>query len=1251
MQNTLRIKKLSVVMLTAMVLTSGLAMLLEPTNQSGTSEEVSKIRALGEEQDHPGTFVSDEHTVFLYHFDETDGGIAEDETGSYDGTIYGDAAWVPGRWGNALKFDGIDDYVDTNWYPHIAHDGDFTVEFWLKTNNTERYYGMPLFGVNDATYNHHPRLWGSMVSRAHNEYPLVYAEYSDETNYVKTVRAREIIDDYRWHYFAFVREDGVLSLHLDGIMYDSVVDYCDDDYYADYSFLIGDDQFYPVTNYEGVMDEFRVSRIAREITPLLTVSTDKEIYSPGNEIQITTEYFDVGDIDLEIIDPEGNILFEDTTKFQWGSPQMVDDNTVAFWSFEEENPYVAVDESTNHNDGSINGNQYTDGLFNTALDFNGSDNYIIVSESTDLDGFDSFTVDFWMKPDVDLDINTPRMDLLYKKRTSGLTCSYFLSYGDASGELVWGVYSSYYEPGPGVDNRVLVYVERDFNADQWYHIACTFDKDEGSSVLINGVEEGTVLNNIHGQPMINTGYDLWIGARPDNNFHFDGTLDEIRISDCVRSVSEFGLRHYSWNSYTLPNTARSGDYIVRAFNVSDGLSSEVSIFVNIHVADDGWIRVHQGNPPSGRCNHPMAYDSDTNQAIVFAGHAGGNNRPGETWNYHLDVNQWENVNTPPELTGRDGHAMEYVQSTGEAILFGGWDGQFKSDTWGYDFSSESWELKSNNGPSPRSEIAMAYSSNDDVVVLFGGADASGTILDDTWVYSPSSESWTQTDSIKGPSPRICHAMAYDSTNDLIVLFGGRLNDWSQDDETWTYDIGTETWKNRSPDNSPPARENHDLVYDAENNVVILFGGYDGGRFNDTWIYDVSLNKWTELLFENNPEARDSLAMEYDSRNGQIILFGGKDKGEQFLSDTWILPLGDGIYTKTQWVVDDDDGRWTDFNKVQDAVDFAKDGDTIYVYSGEYTENIVLDKQLSVIGNGSSETVIDGNEDGTVLLIDADKCIISGLNITNSGISEGQYGIMVRGNDNIITECAVSKGYHGIITVYAWRNQFFDNIIWYNKWQGLLFHPGYENIVTDNTFLKNGLYGVACTSTSWGNEIHHNVFIENGGLTAQCVDNGNNKWDDGSEGNFWSDYAGPDADGDGIGDIPYDLEGDGERSDNYPLMGYGSYSFKTIEYRIAGKPGNIVSFSVTMDRIETDITSLMRTTGAPDVTSFRFYIDSRATIDLTFQFTACEGNTDTPVWIIIDGKKVKVTTFEATDDPDTWYQEYQIPQDLVNRLMD
>jgi nitrous oxidase accessory protein NosD len=72
--------------------------------------------------------------------------------------------------------------------------------------------------------------------------------------------------------------------------------------------------------------------------------------------------------------------------------------------------------------------------------------------------------------------------------------------------------------------------------------------------------------------------------------------------------------------------------------------------------------------------------------------------------------------------------------------------------------------------------------------------------------------------------------------------------------------------------------------------------------------------------------------------------------------------------------------------------------------------------------------------------------------------------------------------------------------------------------------------------SHNNVIYHNKFVNS--LLYTENRNGTqftpkNSWDNGLEGNYWSDYTGEDADGDGIGDTPYMVGKD--NVDNYPLM--------------------------------------------------------------------------------------------------------------------
>ena len=64
-------------------------------------------------------------------------------------------------------------------------------------------------------------------------------------------------------------------------------------------------------------------------------------------------------------------------------------------------------------------------------------------------------------------------------------------------------------------------------------------------------------------------------------------------------------------------------------------------------------------------------------------------------------------------------------------------------------------------------------------------------------------------------------------------------------------------------------------------------------------------------------------------------------------------------------------------------------------------------------------------------------------------------------------------------------------------------------------------------------VFHNNFVNN--TQPGSVFTSTNIWDDGSRGNYWSDYNGTDANHDGIGDTPYVI--DANNTDHYPLMGH------------------------------------------------------------------------------------------------------------------
>jgi nitrous oxidase accessory protein len=285
--------------------------------------------------------------------------------------------------------------------------------------------------------------------------------------------------------------------------------------------------------------------------------------------------------------------------------------------------------------------------------------------------------------------------------------------------------------------------------------------------------------------------------------------------------------------------------------------------------------------------------------------------------------------------------------------------------------------------------------------------------------------------------------------------------------------------------------------------------------------------------------------------------------------------------------------------IQKAINEASPGDTINVSKGIYNEHLNITKNnLRLIGEDRDNTIIDGNQAGTVVKVLAENVTITGFTIRRSGddgeglflnhsnstiisnntCSSCHIGISLeRSNGNKIMEDIISNSSIGIIlAVYSTHNVVSENIvisnnargmdilayatnntvsknIIVNNWDsGIFLSLTNDNTITDNVITQSkqgiNLYrstknNITCNTVAnnskgiyifsfSSNFFYHNNFINN---THQVYIyySPTNLWDNGSEGNYWSDYNGKDADGNGIGDNPYVI--DSNNQDNYPLM--------------------------------------------------------------------------------------------------------------------
>jgi nitrous oxidase accessory protein NosD len=286
----------------------------------------------------------------------------------------------------------------------------------------------------------------------------------------------------------------------------------------------------------------------------------------------------------------------------------------------------------------------------------------------------------------------------------------------------------------------------------------------------------------------------------------------------------------------------------------------------------------------------------------------------------------------------------------------------------------------------------------------------------------------------------------------------------------------------------------------------------------------------------------------------------------------------------------------DFSTIQEAVDNANDGDTVFVKSGTYYENVTVNKSIFLKGENPTSSIIKGGITVTAhnvtissLTIDGPEtwsetgiftcgvqimgdlhtttaasitnCVITawgtaiwtgrgdGNKIINNTLSNANIGIEIDGSDNIVSYNNIQTLSGGIVLSdqYMSNNLVFRNRVsaeigvgvnWYNS-ENYIF----ENIIVSCTI---GVH-LGVWPEGWGpcsdNKIFHNNFIDNTQPTF-VGEGSTNTWDDGypSGGNYWSDHSGVDVKtgrdqtatgSDGIADTPHVIDPD--NIDNYPLM--------------------------------------------------------------------------------------------------------------------
>ena len=173
-----------------------------------------------------------------------------------------------------------------------------------------------------------------------------------------------------------------------------------------------------------------------------------------------------------------------------------------------------------------------------------------------------------------------------------------------------------------------------------------------------------------------------------------------------------------------------------------------------------------------------------------------------------------------------------------------------------------------------------------------------------------------------------------------------------------------------------------------------------------------------------------------------------------------------------------------YSKIQDAIDNASNGDTVYVYNGTYFENVVVDKSINLIGAEKTTTIIDGINAGFpdfCITIEANNVTVTGLTIQNCKST----GIYISSDYNIISDNIVVDNSQGIAIIGEFGGNIISrNLILNNNKSGGLIVFGRNNNISENIVSQSGWYGIYLDNVEYSN-ISNNIISgnENGVYTG------------------------------------------------------------------------------------------------------------------------------------------------------------------------
>jgi len=537
--------------------------------------------------------VSEGGLVSYWNLDESSGTTATDSIRDNDGTITG-ATWTTGVSGNALNFDGEDDYVDISGINNLLSDSlaaQGTLSFWTKID--EKSGSQYLFHIFDNNDNSEIRIeYKSYIPSYNDQIRFIYKSWNNRILYTYNYMPVPMkAGDNQWHHIVLTWDNTTMTAYVDGQKFGESIDISKVDWNPtlDETTIGTKCTGYPgsggkpTNTFKGSIDEIAIYNVVLSSDEILAhynafkpddipptielnnppdsnISQTKNItfqYTPDDEnssiafcelvINSTVDQIDYTITEGTVNEftkyslSEGTYTWcvnctDNSTNANQGSSKNrtliveTPKTSVSRWYLNENTGSIAYD-SIDGNDGTIKGAAWTTGVNGSALDFDGINDYISVSESDNLNmGGSDYTIEAWVKVDDSITYKDERILVEYGTWQSG---TYQLTSKNDNQYK-----TNFYGRSSSQGSECKV----DWTDSKWHHLVGVFNN---SANCLYTYYDGCLCDEIKEKNApANKKLPLYIGSRGGKKHFTDGTIDEVTIYDRPLSAGEV-LEHYN----------------------------------------------------------------------------------------------------------------------------------------------------------------------------------------------------------------------------------------------------------------------------------------------------------------------------------------------------------------------------------------------------------------------------------------------------------------------------------------------------------------------------------------------------------------------------------------------------------------------------------------------------------------------------------------------------------------------------------